>query len=30
MLLEAIGKGVEVHEMDTALLQEAGRVLANY
>ncbi len=30
MLLEAIGKGVEVHEMDTALLREAGSVLANY
>lgn len=30
MLLEAIGKGVEVHEMDTDLLREAGRVLANY
>ncbi|RFZ81148.1 3-dehydroquinate synthase [Mucilaginibacter terrenus] len=29
MLLSAIGMGEEVHEMDAALLEEAGHVLAN-
>lgn len=30
MLLEAIGKGVEVHEMDVSILQKAGDVLLHY
>jgi hypothetical protein len=30
MLLQDIGSGTEVHEMDTALIREAARTLQNY
>jgi 3-dehydroquinate synthase len=30
MLLEGIGKGIEVHEMDPALLRQAGKLLEGY